>query len=116
VYPDHFGPAITASALTWLATWMVIISEAAVGLFGIKGAFDMARASGRPADAFNASKKIAILACGLAMFVWMGFFMAIGSAYFQMWQTQVGDGSLKGAFMFAASSGIVLLFVNQPDG
>lgn len=115
VYPDHFGPPITTPALTWLAVWMVITGETLVAIFGLKGALDMASAIGKPASSFNASKKFAILSCCLAIFVWMGFFMTIGSAYFQMWQTEVGDGSLKGAFMFAASSGIVLLFVNQPD-
>lgn len=41
--------------------------------------------------------------------------MAGGAALLQMWQTQIGLGSLEGAFMYAVSSAVVLLFVNQPE-
>jgi predicted small integral membrane protein len=41
--------------------------------------------------------------------------MALGGAYFQMWQTEGGGNSLEGAFMYAVSSAVVLLFVNQTE-
>ncbi len=39
----------------------------------------------------------------------------LSRALFQMWQTQIGAGSFEGAFIYAVSSGLVLLFVNNPD-
>jgi predicted small integral membrane protein len=51
----------------------------------------------------------------MAMVVWFGGFIVVGGVLFQMWQTQIGAGSLKDAFVFAASGGLVLLFVNSPD-
>ena len=48
------------------------------------------------------------------MVVWIGFFVALGGAWFQMWQTEVGTGSLEGAFMFSMSSVVVLIFFDQP--
>jgi predicted small integral membrane protein len=51
----------------------------------------------------------------VAVAVWLGLFMAIGGAYFQMWQTELGINSLEGAFMYAMSSGLVLLFVHMPE-
>lgn len=114
-YPKAFGPPVTSPAPTWFATWLVIIGELTVALVAFKGVLDLLAASGKSADVFNRSKSWAVLGCGFAIVVWMGFFMTAGGAWFQMWQTQIGDSSLRGAFMFAASSGIVMLFVNQPD-
>lgn len=51
----------------------------------------------------------------MAMVLWFGGFVVLGGALFQMWQTQVGLGSFDGAFTYAATSGLVLLFLNQPD-
>lgn len=68
----------------------------------------------KPPAAFAQSKQWAIVGCGVAMAVWLGLFMAVGSAYFQMWQMELGISSLEGAFMYVVSSGIVLLLVNMP--
>ena len=57
----------------------------------------------------------AIMGCVMALLVWFGLFMVIGGAYFQMWQTPLGAAAQGGAFQYAISSGIVLLFVNAPD-
>lgn len=115
LYPSHFGPAITSPALINAALWTIISGELLVGILGLKGAFDMLMASGAIAEKFDASKKFAVLACGVAMIVWFSLFMAFGGAYFQMWQTQLGGGALEGAFMYAVSSGVILVFINQPD-
>ena len=56
-----------------------------------------------------------MLGCGTALVVWFGLFTAIGGAYFQMWQTELGNAALQGAFQFTASIGIVALFVNMAD-
>ena len=52
---------------------------------------------------------------GTAMVVWFGGFVVIGGALFQMWQTRVGTGSFEGAFIYGATSALVLLFVYSPD-
>ena len=114
-YTNHFGPPVTSEAAVWIALWVIIAGEMLVGVLGIMGAFDMAMAGSAPADRFNASKKLGVFACGLGVVVWLGFFMAFGGAYFQMWQTEMGAGSLEGAFMYAMTSGMVMIFVNQRD-
>ena len=40
---------------------------------------------------------------------------AFGSGFFQMWQNEVGDGSLRGAFYFATMSVLTILFVSLTD-
>jgi predicted small integral membrane protein len=114
-YPHHLGPPVTWAPLVWLALCTIIVGEALVGVLCLKGAIDMWRARSDAASVFARSKTSAVLGCGLAMVVWIGLFMALGGAWFQMWQTEIGIGSLEGAFMFAISSAVVLIFVNQAE-
>lgn len=39
----------------------------------------------------------------------------VGLQGWLLWQTQVGTGSFEGAFVYGATSALVLLFVNSPD-
>ena len=114
-YPEHFGPPVTSAILVWLAIGIIILGELVAGVLCLKGSFDMFVHRRADPGRFGTSKKLAILGCGTAVFVWLGLFMAVGGAYFQMWQTELGISSLEGAFMYAMSSGIVLLFVNMSD-
>lgn len=114
-YPHHFGPPVTISILVWAALWVIIIGELLAAVLCLKGSFDMFRRRSDTPAVFAHSKQWAVLGCGVAVAVWLGLFMAVGGAYFQMWQTELGINSLEGAFMYVVSSGIVLLFVNMPD-
>jgi len=113
-YPDTFAFGIQSPELIGAALWTVIVGELLVGLLGLKGAWDMARARGG-GGAFEQAKRYAILACGVALLVWFGLFLVVGGAFFQMWQTELGAASMAGAFQFSAMSGIVMLFVAMPD-
>ncbi len=114
-YPNSFGPAITSPALVWLVLAGIILGEYLTGFLAAKGAFDMWQARAAKADAFNKSKMFAVLGSGMALIVWFGLFTVIGGAYFQMWQTEMGQASLEGAFQFVGSAGIVLLFIYMKD-
>ena len=111
VYPSTMFFAVTSPALHWAALWLVIIGEFAVGFFGIKGAWAMFAARNESAERFHAAKRDGVWAAGIALLVWFGFFMTFGAAFFQMWQTQVGAGSMEGAFMYSMASAITMMFV-----
>lgn len=111
VYPSTMFFAITSPALHWVALWIVIVGELAIGYFGIKGAWDLFRVRNDTAERFHTAKTAGVWAAGLALLVWFGFFMTFGAAFFQMWQTQVGTGSMEGAFMYSMASVITMLFV-----
>lgn len=115
VYPHHFSPPITWAPLVWLALAAVIVGETLAGVLCGFGAWSMWRARRGSAGAFRRASETAVLGCGVAVVVWLGLFMAVGGAWFQMWQTEGGGNSLEGAFMYALSSAVVLLFVNQPE-
>jgi predicted small integral membrane protein len=114
-YANPVIPPITWGPLVGLVLAVVIATEALIGLLCFKGALDMWQARRAESTQFASARHYAVLGCGLAMVLWIGLFMAGGGALLQMWQTQVGLGSLEGAFMYAVSSAAVLLFVNQPE-
>lgn len=114
-YPESLGPAISHPFLVGAVTWLIIVLEFAAGIFSAWGAWDLWKERKADAFVFNASKKRALLGAGIGVFVWLGLFGAIGGAYFQMWQTELGAQSLEGAFQFTLMCGLVLLFVNQPE-
>ena len=115
VYGTHIVPPVTHPALVTLAFLAIIAGEFLVGALSLAGAWQLWRARRADAAAFNEAKRFAILGAGMAVVVWFGGFIVIGGALFQMWETEVGSGSFEGAFIYAASSALVLLFVNNPD-
>ena len=114
-YPAHFGPPVTASALTWTMLWIIIGLEFGAGLLAAKGAYDMFAARNRSADDFNTAKSYALAGCGVAILVWFGLFSAIAGPYFQMWQTDAGLNALRDASLFSIQNGVVLLILALKD-
>ncbi len=115
VYSATFFFNLSSPYAAWAALFLVLLGEFAVGYFGIKGGWDLFAARSASAEEFNAAKRNGIVAAGLALLVWFGFFMSFGAAFFQMWQTEVGTGSMEGAFMYAMASAITMLFVCLTD-
>ena len=111
VYPSTFFFAVTSPAIHWLVLGLVIVGEFVIGAFGAKGAWDMWAARNDTAERFHAAKTYGVLAAGVALLVWFGFFMTFGAAFFQMWQTQAGAGSMEGAFMYSMASAITMMYV-----
>ena len=114
-YPQTLFFYSDSAMLAWVALAIVLVGEFAVAAFGIKGAWDMFSARNATAEQFHAAKRAGAWAAGLALLTWFGLFMTVGSAFFQMWQTEVGDGSLSGAFYFATASVLTILFVYLTD-
>ena len=110
-YPDTLFFKSDLSALHWAALIAVLAGEFAVASLGLKGGWDLFQARNADTATFHAAKRYGVLAAGMALITWFGLFMTFGSAFFQMWQTEVGDGSLNGAFMFATISAITILYV-----
>lgn len=114
-YPVSIGPAVTSPVLVWLAVTVIIATELAAGMLALKGAWDLWSCRNSVSAEFNGSKQYALLGCGLGVIVWFGLFGALGGAYFQMWQTELGSMSLNGAFQYFVSCALILIFVNMRD-
>ncbi len=115
-YPDTLFFKSANPVLAWIALTIVLIGEFATAFFGLKGGWHLFAARKADQLIFHAAKRAGAIAAGFALLTWFGLFMTVGGAFFQMWQTPVGDGSLKGAFMFAMASVVTVLFVyHTPD-
>ena len=114
-YPSSFGPKPESALLAWFAVAAICLLELSCGLVMAKGAWDIWRARRADTDTFQASLKWAQIGCGLGIAVWFGLFGVIGAAFFQMWQTAVGSGSMNGAFQFTVYFTAALIFLNQPE-
>ena len=115
VYTNSFGPKFSNPALAWVVIVVIFGLEYAAGILLAKGAWDMWRARNADAETFVESKKWAQIGSGVGVLVWFGLFGVIGAAFFQMWQTPVGTGSMNGAFQYFVSCAITLMFLNQKD-
>jgi predicted small integral membrane protein len=107
--------AITTPALWTLAYWLIIATEAAVGLLLAGGAFRLAAALRAEGRRFNAAKRLVALGAGLGFLLWFTGFMVVGGEWFAMWQSKTWNGQ-EAAFRFYMTLLVVLIFVNQTDG
>jgi predicted small integral membrane protein len=115
VYPNSLIGPVTEPTVIWLTLGTIIFLEIFAGMLALIGAVRMSMSHNGTVSAFNASKRAAIIGLGLMLLVWLGMFLAIGGALFQMWQTPLGQGSLNGAFIYATTSGLVLAIITQPE-
>lgn len=111
VYPASLVPAVTSPLLIWIAMVTVFIFELLSGLLVLNGTWHLWRARNAvPAD-FQAAKKTTYLGAGLGVLTWFGLFHVVGGTFFQMWQTPVGVGSLRGAFWYGGILVLSSLFI-----
>ncbi len=111
LYPHSMMPSISSPILLWAALIIIIATEFAAGLALATGAVQMFMAGGgSPAD-FAAATEWTLIGCGIALLLWFGLFLTIGSALFQMWQTQLGQGAMGDAFRSGMFAGLVMLIV-----
>ncbi|TDJ30521.1 MAG: DUF2165 family protein [Gammaproteobacteria bacterium] len=115
VYPDSFFPAIQNPALIWLMLAVVVTLEFAAGLLAAKGAWDLWGVRKAPATDFNGAKTFALVGCGMGIVVWFGLFSVFGGALFQMWQTEIGGGSMEDSFQFFGACALIFLIVKGDD-
>lgn len=106
--------AIGSPFLHHLFYGLIIFAEAAVAVLCWVGGF---RLLGSIDDAgrFNRAKGVAIAGLTLGIILWFTGFITVGGEWFLMWQSKLWNGQ-EAAFRIVVILGIVLLYVNQPDG
>lgn len=108
------GRALT-SPVAHLVFYLGIIAwEGATTILLWWGVARLLRALRRGADAFNAAKRIPVMALTLSMLMWLVAFLAVGGEWFLMWQSHTWNGQEE-AFRMFAIAGLVLLILLQPD-
>jgi predicted small integral membrane protein len=93
---------------------LVIGLEAAIGLLGLIGAYQMARVIKASPEIFREACRITSLACLLGIMVWgLGFFVVIGD-WFLVWQGGLKPFRTDG-LVYSGMMIICLLSVNYDD-
>jgi predicted small integral membrane protein len=91
---------IAWEAVTTILCWWAVVA--------------MVRTVRRPVAAFNAAKRIGVMALTLSMLMWLVAFLSVGAEWFLMWQSHTWNGQ-EAAFRMFTVVGIVLLITLQPD-
>ena len=115
VFDNNLLPAISAGAIPF-AAWIIFAFEIACGVICLLGAWKLWQARSGDAAHFEAAKGTAKLGAGLSVIIWFGFFGAIGGAGYQMWQSEIGAGSLADSFKFSVWGLLVLIYLGQKEG
>ena len=115
-YPAAIVPAISSTAAHAAVTAIICASELAAAVVALIGAWRLWRARNGDTASFAAAKRMAVLGAGLAALVWFFLFAVFGGALYQMWQTEVGNASLEGAWQFSGLSFLTLIYLTLPYG
>jgi predicted small integral membrane protein len=100
-----FHIAFYISIIAWETTTMILIWWGVVRLVG---------ALRRSAAAFNAAKRLPVMALTLSLLMWLIAFLSVGAEWFLMWQSHTWNGQ-EAAFRMFAVVGLVLLILLQPE-
>lgn len=112
--PNLMWRAIADPMVQTLAYLLIILVEAASALTLWFGCLRLWARRRDGAGRFNDGKDAAVAGLTLTMLLWGLGFIAIGGEWFAMWQSQDWNGQ-DAAFRFLAFSGIVLIYLVQPD-
>jgi predicted small integral membrane protein len=116
VYPESIAPAIASPAAHTGITALICAGELAAAIFSLIGAWRLWSARNADVVVFATAKRNAVIGSGLAALVWFFLFAVFGGALYQMWQTEVGAGSLEGAWQFSGLSFLTLIYLTLPHG
>lgn len=78
------------------------------------GAVRMLRAIRLPASAFNAAKRVPIMALTVSLLLWLVAFLSVGGEWFLMWESPTWSG-VNAAFRMFTVVGLILLILLQQD-
>jgi predicted small integral membrane protein len=109
------GPTFESGWQGWLGLCVIMAGELLAGLLGFIGAARMTSARLQEADGFQAAKSLAIAGGMIGTIVWYGMFVTLGEMYFNMWQTEIGLGSVAGAFRYGTVCAVMTFLIAMRD-
>jgi predicted small integral membrane protein len=103
------SPAADSSFYIVIIAWEIVT---AILLWW--GCIALFRAMRRPSAAFEAAKRVPLIALTLSLLMWLVAFTSVGGEWFLMWQSRIWNGE-ETAFRGFTMVGIVLLFLMRPE-
>jgi predicted small integral membrane protein len=114
-YYKIFGPTFAAGWQGWLGLAVIMAGELTAGVLGIIGAAKLFGTRSASSTEFQNAKTLAISGGAVGVLVWYGLFIVLGEMYFNMWQTEIGLGSVNGAFRYGTVCAVLMFFVSMRD-
>ncbi|WP_348264483.1 DUF2165 domain-containing protein [Telmatobacter sp. DSM 110680] len=106
--------AMSSPGMHLLFYWLIIVWELITAILAWWGLWNLVRALRRPANAFNAEKRLAIMALTLSLLMWLVAFIDVGGEWFLMWQSHTWNGQEE-AFRMFVIVGFAMLLILQSD-
>jgi predicted small integral membrane protein len=115
-FPGNRGMwrALPSPAIHLAFYWGIIAWEITTTILLCWGTVRLSRALRHSAIAFNAAKRVTVMALVLSMLMWLVAFLSVGAEWFLMWQSHTWNGQ-DAAFRMFMVVGLILLIVLQPD-
>jgi predicted small integral membrane protein len=115
-YPGNHGMwrSIHSPTAPWVFFISIVCWEIVTGLLCYLGGILLIRNLRSSAAAFNAAKKLGVVALTLSLLMWLTAFLSVGNEWFLMWQSKEWSGESGADHMFAIA-GIILLYLVMPD-
>lgn len=114
-YYKIIGPTFAAGWQGWLGLIVIMAGELTAGVLGLIGAAKLFGTRSAVHSEFHNAKSLAIMGGAVGMVVWYGFFIVLGEVYFNMWQTEIGLGSVNGAFRYGTVCAVLMFFISMRD-
>jgi predicted small integral membrane protein len=114
-YYKVIGPTFGSAWQGWLGLFTIMAGELVAGLLGFMGAVRMVSGRLLDADGFQRTKTFAIAGGMIGALVWYGMFIVLGEMYFNMWQTEIGLGSVAGAFRYGTVCAVMAALIAMRD-
>ncbi len=106
--------AIPSPAIQLAFFISIVLYEIATGLLLWTAGILLLRNLRSGVAAFNAVKKLGVLALTMSMLMWLTAFLTVGNEWFLMWQSKDWSGESAADHMFVIA-GILLLYLVTPD-
>jgi predicted small integral membrane protein len=115
-YPGNHGMwrSIHSPTVALLFFVAIVIWEVLTCVLCWWGGIGLVRNVRCSAPAFNAAKRVGVLALTLSLLMWLVAFLTVGNEWFLMWQSKDWSGESSADHMFAIA-GIILLYLVTPD-
>lgn len=113
-YPVTLLP-VPPGFLIVIAMVIVFALEGAAGLLGLYGGWKLLSLRNADVATFEAAKKWAKIAMGLAVLNWWGLFQGVAIAGYQLWQMPLGQGPFDGSWVYGAMAMMTLIYVSMRE-